>query len=181
MPRLARKDLNTPFLHVMVQGVNKEYIFYSKEYIKEYLKIIERNIDKYNLTIMAYCVMSNHAHFLMYAEDIDELGKFMHMVNLLYAQFYNESENRCGVLFRNMYEKRFMDVENNDENFEKYVLEGIGEFCKVYSYSLVEIFSNRKILKQLINYLNENCMLRFVEIQRYLGISKMTLNNLRRV
>ena len=39
MPRTARKNLNTPFLHVMVQGVNKEYIFYNDEYKKEYLRI----------------------------------------------------------------------------------------------------------------------------------------------
>ena len=39
MPRIARKDLETPFLHVMVQGVNKEYIFYKDEYIEKYLEI----------------------------------------------------------------------------------------------------------------------------------------------
>ena len=35
MPRIARRDLNTAFLHVMVQGVNKEYIFYKDEYINK--------------------------------------------------------------------------------------------------------------------------------------------------
>ena len=39
MPRIARKDLGTAFLHLMVQGVNKEYIFYKKEYIEKYLKM----------------------------------------------------------------------------------------------------------------------------------------------
>ena len=39
MPRQARKDLDTPFIHVMIQGVNKEYIFYKKEYIEKYLEI----------------------------------------------------------------------------------------------------------------------------------------------
>ena len=36
MPRQARKDLGTSFIHVMVQGVNKEYIFYKEEYIEKY-------------------------------------------------------------------------------------------------------------------------------------------------
>ncbi len=78
IPRIARNNLNTPFLHVMVQGVNKEYIFYKKEYIEKYLKLIEENLEKYDLTIMAYCMMNNHAHFLIYTENVEKFGKFMH-------------------------------------------------------------------------------------------------------
>ena len=103
IPRIARKDLNTPFLHVMVQGVNKEYIFYKQEYIEKYIKIIKENYDNYNFTILAYCIMNNHAHFLVYTEDIIEFGNFMHRINLLYANMYNKKEKRCGVLFRNRY------------------------------------------------------------------------------
>lgn len=104
MPRLARKNLNTSFLHVMVQGVNKEYIFESKRYIEKYLEIINKYKEQYNFTIIAYCIMNNHAHFLIYAKDINEFGKFMQRINLIYAQMYNREKNRCGVLFRNRYQ-----------------------------------------------------------------------------
>ena len=40
MPRLARKDLNTSFLHVMVQGVNKEYDI---KYLINCIKYIHEN------------------------------------------------------------------------------------------------------------------------------------------
>lgn len=103
MPRIARKDLETPFLHVMVQGVNKEYIFNKKEYIEHYLKLIFTKIEDCEFQLLAYCIMNNHAHFLVYTEDIKEFGKFMHNVNLSFAQMYNRIENRCGVLFRNRY------------------------------------------------------------------------------
>ena len=103
IPRLARKDLNTQFLHVMVQGVNKEYIFDNKKYIEKYLEIINENKVNYNFTIIAYCIMNNHAHFLIHTENIDEFGKFMHKCNLIYALLYNKEKNRVGVLFRNRY------------------------------------------------------------------------------
>ena len=61
IPRVARKDLNTLFLNIIVQGVNKEYIFYSEKYIK----IINDNIKDYKITIIAYCIMNNHAYFLL--------------------------------------------------------------------------------------------------------------------
>ena len=101
MPRIARKDLNTPFLHVMVQGVNKEYIFENEQNIKKYLKIIKENKNNYKFEILAYCIMNNHAHFLVYTKDIKLFGKFMHITNLLYAKMYNKENNRVGVLFRN--------------------------------------------------------------------------------
>ena len=103
MPRIARKNIDTPFIHVMVQGVNREYIFEKKSDIELYLSLISKNIENYNLTIMAYCMMNNHAHFLMYVEDIKELGEFMKKCNLQYAQMYNKEKNRVGTLFRNRY------------------------------------------------------------------------------
>lgn len=104
IPRVARRDLNTSFLHVMVQGVNKEYIFKNKRNIEKYLEIFNKNKIDYDFTIIAYCIMNNHAHFLVYTEDINGFGKFMQRTNLVYAQIYNRENNRCGVLFRNRYQ-----------------------------------------------------------------------------
>ena len=87
----------------MVQGVNKEYIFNKQEYIQKYLDILKKIKNEYDLEILAYCIMNNHAHFLVYTEDIEKFGKYMQKTNLLYAQMYNKKENRCGVLFRNRY------------------------------------------------------------------------------
>ena len=37
--RQVRKNLNTSFFHVMIQGINKESIFKTENYIRRYLKI----------------------------------------------------------------------------------------------------------------------------------------------
>jgi hypothetical protein len=58
----------------MVQGVNKEYIFNTDDYMKKYQKLIFSNLKKYNLELLAYCIMNNHAHLLMYTEKIDEIA-----------------------------------------------------------------------------------------------------------
>lgn len=103
MPRIARSSLGTSFFHVIVQGINKEYIFSKKEYIQKYLELIGKKKEDYNIQILAYCIMNNHAHLLIYAEDYKELSKFMHKINCIYAQYYNSCEDRVGVLFRNRY------------------------------------------------------------------------------
>lgn len=104
IPRIARKDLTTPFLHVMIQGINKEYIFEKEKYIETFLKILQKNILNYHIIIISFCIMNNHVHILMYVENIEDLGKLMHRINIIYAQFYNKEKNRCGVVFRNRYE-----------------------------------------------------------------------------
>ncbi len=93
----------TNFVHVMVQGVNKEYIFNNERFINEYLRIMRASIKKYDIELMAYCIMNNHAHMLLYTENIETLGKYMKEINFTFARFYNDMKKRVGVLFRNRY------------------------------------------------------------------------------
>ena len=74
MPRISRKNLETSFFHVMVQGIKKEYIFNQKIAIKKYIELLQTEKEKFNLQILAYCVMNNHAHLLIYTEKIEEMS-----------------------------------------------------------------------------------------------------------
>lgn len=103
MSRIARKNLNASFFHVMSQGINREKIFYKESYRKKYLDLIRENEKNYNIEIIAYCVMSNHVHMLIYIEQINELSNFMRMINTSYARYFNWSEERVGYVFRNRF------------------------------------------------------------------------------
>lgn len=103
MPRQARSSFKTHFFHVMVQGINKDFIFSKKYYIETYISLIHKYIKEFPINILSYCIMNNHAHILVFVKDTHVLGKFMHKVNLVYSQFYNKENNRCGVVFRNKY------------------------------------------------------------------------------
>ena len=142
MPRIARSrsSLGTSFFHVIVQGINKEYIFDKEEYINKYLEIIGKKEEDYNIEILAYCIMNNHAHLLIYSEDYKELSKFMHRINCIYAQYYNSCENRVGVLFRNRYVSEPIYKENYLLNCINYihmnpVKANMVNECSKYKYS----------------------------------------------
>ena len=182
MPRIARKNINTPFVHVMVQGINKEYIFENKNDIELYLSLINKNIKNYKLTIMAYCMMNNHAHFLIYTEDIKELGRFMKICNLQYVQIYNRERNRVGVLFRNRYRTEPIYNTKYLINCIKYIHENpvkakIVDKCEDYKYSSYNDYKNNvgvtqsKIVKEIFgekcNYLkifNESFEMRQIDV-----------------
>ena len=104
MPRQARKYLDTSFFHVIVQGINKEYIFKKERYMNEYLKLLKKHIKEFEIKIIAFCIMNNHTHILIKTDSIEQLSKFMQKVNSSYAKYYNYMEDeRVGYVFRDRY------------------------------------------------------------------------------
>lgn len=43
MPRTARKNSQSNFNHVIVQGINKEFIFGKEKYIQKYKEMVKKN------------------------------------------------------------------------------------------------------------------------------------------
>ena len=76
MPRVSRRNLKGNYFHVMVQGVDKEYIFNNTDYMEKYQNLIFSNSKKYSIELLAYCIMSNHAHMLIYTEEIEKQVQF---------------------------------------------------------------------------------------------------------
>ena len=103
MPRVARKRSKSYFYHIVVKGISREYIFEKEEYMKEYKKIILKKLETSNIKILAYCIMNNHAHFLIYSLNCEELGKYMQRVNTSYSNFYNRINKREGYVFKDRY------------------------------------------------------------------------------
>ena len=104
MPRVARKNITASYIHVITQGIRKEYIFMKDEYKNEYIKLLQEIFQKYNnLYLLCYCIMDNHAHLLIYTEYSTQLSKAMARINTSYGIFYNKREERVGYVFRNRY------------------------------------------------------------------------------
>lgn len=141
MSRTARQYKYASFFHIIVQGINKEDIFKKERYINEYLKIIKKYIEELNLDIIAYCIMTNHAHLLIRTDKIEDISKLMQKVNSLYARYYNYMENgRVGYVFRDRFVSEPIDSKTYLINCIKYihmnpVKAGIVEECRKYEFS----------------------------------------------
>lgn len=103
MPRISRTVLNGKFFHVIVQGINKEYIFQDDKNKEKYKQLLIRGTKENEIKIVAYCIMDNHAHILIYLRNIENLSKCMQKINTIYAMYYNKKNNRVGVVYRNRF------------------------------------------------------------------------------
>lgn len=112
MPRIPRNNMNnSSFFHIMVQGINKEYIFNTFREKKKYIELIYKNIE--GIEIIAYCIMDNHAHILIKATEIKCIEKWMKKTNTSYAIYYNKKLNRVGYVFRNRYKIQVIKNEKH--------------------------------------------------------------------
>ncbi len=140
MPRYPRKNIQTEYLHIMTQGINKTYIFNGDEDIKYYIKLLYELKDEYNVNIIAYCIMNNHAHILVKINNINNLSKYMQRINTKYGKFYNKKYNRVGFVFRNRYKSEGIYTINHLYNCINYIYEnpvkaGICKYASEYKYS----------------------------------------------
>lgn len=95
----------------MVQGVNREYIFEEENEKLKYLYLVKEYAKKYDIKILAYCIMDNHTHFLIHAVNSTNLSMFMKEINSRYAMYYNRKKQRVGYVFRNRFESKAMLTE----------------------------------------------------------------------
>lgn len=178
MPRIARNKYKASFFHVIVQGINKEYIFEKERYIKYYLKLLKEYERQFDLCIIAYCIMNNHAHILLSINKIEDMSKFMQKVNTMYAHYYNYiNKNRVGYVYRGRFisepilDRRYLIkcINYIHQNPVKALMVERAEDYEYSSYN--EYLDNKNICKsERINILE-----RVLETQNYKQI--LMLNN----
>ena len=132
MPRFPRNYLKTSFFHVMSQGINKNFIFEDSIDIKFYIKNMYEIKDKYNVKIIAYCIMNNHVHMLLETAGVENLSKYMHCLNTRFGQYYKKKYKRVGYVFRDRYKAEGIYSEKQLYNCIKYIYDNPvkAEICK---------------------------------------------------
>lgn len=105
-----RKESITGIYHVIVKGINKERIFNQQREKIYFKQIILKHLELFTVEIYSYCIMSNHAHFMIRAE-IQQLSRFMAVILTEYALYYNFKHRRNGHVFQNRFTSECIENE----------------------------------------------------------------------
>lgn len=155
MARISRKSTVSNYYHVMVQGINKEYIFKNDFLKNKYKNLLIKKSKLNKIIIISYCIMSNHVHILIKTENNENLSKMMSQINSSYGKFYNKISNRVGYVFRDRYRAEPIYNINHLQNCIKYIHEnpvkaGIVKRCENYLYSSFNDYKTNKVDKKII-------------------------------
>lgn len=96
MPRRARVYIPGLPYHVVQRGNNREACFIEPENYQFYLELWQKLSTRYGVAVHAYCLMTNHIHFLVTPSTKTALSNTMKVVGSRYAQYINKTCNNRG-------------------------------------------------------------------------------------
>ena len=112
MPRQARIVLPNVAHHVTQRGNYRMKVFDKEIDYKRYCEWINEYAGKYDLDIVAYCLMTNHVHFIVIPKDEESLAKIFNTVHMRYARYLNRRRKVKGHLWQGRFYSCAMDEDH---------------------------------------------------------------------
>ncbi|MEA5575944.1 REP-associated tyrosine transposase, partial [Anabaena sp. UHCC 0451] len=103
MPRRTTPLESGNFYHIYNRGNNRQNIFFERENYIYFLRLLKEHLTNNAVDIIAYCLMPNHYHLLVYLRD-ESLSDAMKSLSLAYTKAINKRFNRSGVLFQGRFQ-----------------------------------------------------------------------------
>lgn len=88
--------------HIIMRGNNRQNIFIDQKDINEYYRILHYVHALYPFEVYAYCIMTNHSHFLLRSPHV-HLGTLMGRINKRYSDYYRKRHDYTGQIYENRY------------------------------------------------------------------------------
>lgn len=139
MPRISRiVAVNYPH-HITQRGVRSMNIFNNDNDKNQYLQFIKEETEKSEIEIIAWCVMTNHVHFIAVPQTETSFARGFGEAHKRYTRMKNFRDNVRGYLFQGRFGSCVLDerhllaavryVENNP------VAAGIVKHAREYEWS----------------------------------------------
>ncbi len=90
-------------LHLYNRGVDRQVIFFCRDHYLFFLALIRRFLVREQVSLLAYCLMPNHFHFLVRQLEALAISHFMEQLCGEYAKAINQARQRTGHLFQRRY------------------------------------------------------------------------------
>lgn len=125
------------FYHVYNRGAGEQQIFLDDADKQKFISLLVRHLDpndtsvrgdtnmpyeKYELELVAYCLMGNHFHLLVYQDtDREAITKLMRSVSTAYTMYFNKKYKRHGHLFQSIFKASRILNEGYLEHITRYI------------------------------------------------------------
>jgi len=111
MARLPRLTLAGYPHHVVQRGNNRQPIFVTVADYQHLLGLVEENAKKFEVSIHAYVLMTNHFHLLATPLTDTALPLMMQAVGRSYVRYFNDLQCRTGTLWEGRYRSTLIETE----------------------------------------------------------------------
>ena len=112
MPRGPRPESATGYYHWINRGVNQKKIFHYKDDFIVFLDLVKEYKERFKIQLFHYCLMTNHIHLLIRANNRESLFGFSYYVQRRYAYYYCKTCKWRGQVFQRMYKSLPIEKES---------------------------------------------------------------------
>lgn len=109
MSRIARAVAAGYPHHVLQRGNYRQKVFDEDADYRRYLDMLGESAAKFGLSIWAYCLMSDHVHYVCVPRDADSLAKTLNTLHMRYSQYFNHKKGRHGHLWQGRFYSSILD------------------------------------------------------------------------
>lgn len=120
MPRTVRPLSEYSIYHIVIKGNNSQQIFFDEYDYQNFLNTLKVSCKNYNIIIIAYCLMNNHIHLLLKAEE-NNIPFMFKAFGASFVYKYNKKYNRTGGLFIGRYYSKAINDEQYFSTVIKYI------------------------------------------------------------
>jgi putative transposase len=116
MPRTRRQIEAGTIYHVLNRGNGRRVLFSKEADFQAFIKLLGQGLGRFNVDLLAYCLMSNHWHLLLRPRSDDALSRLMAWITVTHARRHHMHypDPGCGHL----YQGRFKSFPiQSDEHF----------------------------------------------------------------
>ena len=144
MARPLRIEYAGAFYHVMHRGNAGADIFKSVRDREKFLEYVGKAVERYQIKIHTYCLMTNHYHFLIETSQAN-LSQAIKWINVGYVAYFNRKRRRTGHLFQGRFKAVVIDADEYLKHLSRYihlnpVRAGMVERCQDYPWSSYPVF-----------------------------------------
>ena len=80
MPRINRVSVGNTLYHVINRANGGFRVFHTDADYKHFESVIQSGKDMMDMRIVAYCIMPNHWHLVLYPRNDTDMGEYLHWV-----------------------------------------------------------------------------------------------------
>lgn len=133
---IRKVDVADSYYHVYARGVNKQEIFLDADDYKFFLSLLKRYLSRSEassrrgvqypklyegIQLLAYCLMTNHFHLLVYQINEQGMMQLMRRVMTSYSGYFNRKYSRRGPLFESRYRASRINNETYLLHISRYI------------------------------------------------------------
>lgn len=120
MSRPLRIQYPGAYYHVTCRGNEQREIFRNPDDRKDFLRLLSRSLNIFEVQLLAYALMPNHFHLLV-CTPIGNLSEFMRHFNISYTAVFNRKYHRSGHLYQGRYKAFLIDEDNHLLEVSRYI------------------------------------------------------------